>query len=140
VEDHVLTEVVAEHVLMCFRSQDPQVTLELVVQGPVVKTREASRVGVQDTAKLVAMQFEHQAKERRAPCFFFWPLDLFLFVNKLCFISAKCCFFAIVFSQSLASQGHQTHCLCTNVLPIEHHSNSVYHSGPLGGVARRLWL
>jgi hypothetical protein len=30
----ILAEVVAEHTLMCFRSWDPEVSLELVVQGP----------------------------------------------------------------------------------------------------------
>jgi hypothetical protein len=33
VEGRNLAEVVAEHVLLCLRSQDPQVSLELVVQG-----------------------------------------------------------------------------------------------------------
>jgi hypothetical protein len=30
----IMTEAVAKHVLLCFRSHDPQVSLELVVQGP----------------------------------------------------------------------------------------------------------
>jgi hypothetical protein len=31
VEGHALAEVVAEHMLLCFRSRDPQVSLEPVV-------------------------------------------------------------------------------------------------------------
>jgi hypothetical protein len=34
-EGRILAEAVAEHVLLCFRSHDPQVSLEPVVQGPV---------------------------------------------------------------------------------------------------------
>jgi hypothetical protein len=34
----------AEHVLMCFRSWDLQVTLELVVQGPTEETEDAAQV------------------------------------------------------------------------------------------------
>jgi hypothetical protein len=37
VEDRALVETVAEHVLMCFCSWDPQVSLEPVVQGPISK-------------------------------------------------------------------------------------------------------
>jgi hypothetical protein len=33
-EGRIMTEAVAKHVLLCFRSHDPQVSLELVVQGP----------------------------------------------------------------------------------------------------------
>jgi hypothetical protein len=45
-ECHILTEVVAEHVLLCLRSQDPQVSLEPVVQGPIEQILEAAQVGV----------------------------------------------------------------------------------------------
>jgi hypothetical protein len=33
-EGRIMMEAVAKHVLLCFRSHDPQVSLELVVQGP----------------------------------------------------------------------------------------------------------
>jgi hypothetical protein len=33
-EGRILVDAVAEHVLLCFRSQDPQVSLEPMVQGP----------------------------------------------------------------------------------------------------------
>jgi hypothetical protein len=34
-EGHALAQVVANHVLMCFRSYDPSISREPVVQGPV---------------------------------------------------------------------------------------------------------
>jgi hypothetical protein len=54
----ILAEAVAEHVLLCFRSHDPQVSLEPVVQGPAEDVQEATQVGVRETAKLVAERFE----------------------------------------------------------------------------------
>jgi hypothetical protein len=62
-EGCVLVEVVAEHVLLCFHSQDPQMSLEPVVQGPDAETEEAVRASIQDTTKLVAAQFKHQAED-----------------------------------------------------------------------------
>jgi hypothetical protein len=38
-EGRLLAEAVAEHVLLCLRSQDPQVSLEPVVQGPAEQIR-----------------------------------------------------------------------------------------------------
>jgi hypothetical protein len=57
-EGRVLSEVVAEHVLMCFQSRDPQVSLELVVQGPIEEMKDVARGSVQDTTRLVAAWFE----------------------------------------------------------------------------------
>jgi hypothetical protein len=54
---------VAEHVLMCFRSRDPQVSLELVVQGLIEETEDAARAGVHDTTRLVDTQFEHRHED-----------------------------------------------------------------------------
>jgi hypothetical protein len=54
---------VAEHVLMCFQSRDPQVSQEPVVEGPVEETKNAARAGVQDTARLVATQFKCPPKD-----------------------------------------------------------------------------
>jgi hypothetical protein len=53
-----LAESVAEYVLTCFRSWDPQVSLELVVQGPIAKMEEAARASIQDIAKLMAAWFQ----------------------------------------------------------------------------------
>jgi hypothetical protein len=63
VDGRALAEMVAEHVLTCFRSRDPQVSLEPVVQGHVMKTKEVARASVQDTGKLVAVQFQRQAED-----------------------------------------------------------------------------
>jgi hypothetical protein len=63
VEGCILVEAVAEHVLMCFRSQDPQVSLESVVQGPTEEVLEAVQVGVWETVKLVAERFERQPED-----------------------------------------------------------------------------
>jgi hypothetical protein len=49
--------------LLCFRSQDPQVSLELMLQGPAEEVQEAAQVGVRETAKLVAEWFEHQPED-----------------------------------------------------------------------------
>jgi hypothetical protein len=56
-------EAIAEHVLMCFRNQDPHVSLEPVLQGPIEEVLEAAQVSVRETAKLVAEWFEHQPKD-----------------------------------------------------------------------------
>jgi hypothetical protein len=45
-------------VLMCFRSRDPSISLEPVVQGPVEMSAEAARDGVEDAARAVVEQFE----------------------------------------------------------------------------------
>jgi hypothetical protein len=62
-EGHNLAEIVAEHVLLCFRNQDPQVSLEQVVQGPTEKVQEVAQVGVRETVKLVAERFERQPED-----------------------------------------------------------------------------
>jgi hypothetical protein len=58
VEGRILVEAVVEHVLLCFRNQDPQVLLEPVVQGPAKRVQEAALVGVWETVKLVVELFE----------------------------------------------------------------------------------
>jgi hypothetical protein len=62
-EGRILAEAVAEHMLMCFRSQDPQVSLEPVVQGPTEEVQEAAQDGVWETVKLVAERFERQPED-----------------------------------------------------------------------------
>jgi hypothetical protein len=42
-EGHILAKAVAEHLLLCLRSQDPQVSLEPVVQGPAEQIPEAAQ-------------------------------------------------------------------------------------------------
>jgi hypothetical protein len=62
-EGHILAEVVAEHVLLCLRSQDPQVSLEPVVQGPTEQILEAAQVSVREVVKVVAKRFKRQLED-----------------------------------------------------------------------------
>jgi hypothetical protein len=55
--------MVAEHVLTCFRSWEPHVSLESVVQGCVTETEEVARASIQDTAKLMATWFQCQVED-----------------------------------------------------------------------------
>jgi hypothetical protein len=41
-EGRILAEAVVEHVLLCLRNLDPQVSLELMVQGPAEQIPEAT--------------------------------------------------------------------------------------------------
>jgi hypothetical protein len=62
-EGRALAKAVVDYVLTWFRSRDPQISLEPVVQGPITKMEEAARADIEDTAKLVAEQFERQPKD-----------------------------------------------------------------------------
>jgi hypothetical protein len=62
-EGRILAEAVAEHMLLCFHSQEPQVSLEPVVQGPAEQVSEATQVDVQETAKVVAERFDRQPED-----------------------------------------------------------------------------
>jgi hypothetical protein len=53
-EGHALAQAVANHMLMCFRSRDPSISLEPVVAGPVEGSAEAARDGVEDAARAIA--------------------------------------------------------------------------------------
>jgi hypothetical protein len=48
---------------MCFRSRDPHVSLESMVQGPSEEVQEVAQVSVWETAKLVAKRFKHQPED-----------------------------------------------------------------------------
>jgi hypothetical protein len=80
-EGHVLVKAVAEYVLTCFWSQDPQISLEPVMQGPVTEMAEAARADDEDTTKLVAKLFERQRKTHWAPL-------LLLAIGPFCFVFA----------------------------------------------------
>jgi hypothetical protein len=69
-EGHILAKAIVEHVLWCLRSQDPQVSLEPVMQGLAEQILEAAQVGVREAVKVIAERF-----------------DIFCFVNKLFFLS-----------------------------------------------------
>jgi hypothetical protein len=62
-EGCAVTHAVADHVLMCFRSHDSNISLEPVVQGPVQGFAEAARDGVEVVAHVVAEWFEHEPKD-----------------------------------------------------------------------------
>jgi hypothetical protein len=62
-EGSALTQAVTDHVLICFRSRDPGISLEPVVQGPVEGSAEAARDGVEDAARAVTERFEHEPED-----------------------------------------------------------------------------
>jgi hypothetical protein len=62
-EGHTLTQAVADHVLMCFRSCDPSISLELAVQGPIEESAEVVRVSVEEAASAVAVWFKHEPED-----------------------------------------------------------------------------
>jgi hypothetical protein len=53
-EHHVLAEKVAEHVMTCFQSWDPIISLDSVALRLITETEEAARSGVQEATKIVA--------------------------------------------------------------------------------------
>jgi hypothetical protein len=62
-EGRALAQAVADHMLMCFRSRDPSISLELVVQGPVEGFAEAAKDNVEDAARAVAERFEREPED-----------------------------------------------------------------------------
>jgi hypothetical protein len=65
-EGRALAQAVADHVLMCFRSRDPSISLEPVVQGPIEGSEEAARDGVEDATRTVEERFEHEPEPEDA--------------------------------------------------------------------------
>jgi hypothetical protein len=53
----ILVEKVVEHVLMCFWSWDPTVSLDPVMLRPVARIEEVANSDVQEAAKVVAARF-----------------------------------------------------------------------------------
>jgi hypothetical protein len=49
--------------LMCFRSHDPSISLELAVQGPVEGSVEAATYGVEEAVRVVAERFEREPED-----------------------------------------------------------------------------
>jgi hypothetical protein len=62
-ECRALAQVVAEHVLMCFRSRDPAISLEPVVQGPAEEPTGAAAAGVEDAACAIADRFKREPED-----------------------------------------------------------------------------
>jgi hypothetical protein len=48
---------------MCFRSRDPSISLEPIVQGHVKGSAEAGRVDVEDVARAAAEWFEREPED-----------------------------------------------------------------------------
>jgi hypothetical protein len=62
-EGRALAQAVADHMLMCFRSRDPSISLEPAVQGSVEGSTEAARDGVEDAAHAVVERFEREPED-----------------------------------------------------------------------------
>jgi hypothetical protein len=62
-EGRALAQAVAEHVLMCFRSRDPAISFEPVVQGPAEEPAGAAAAGVEDAACAVADRFKREPED-----------------------------------------------------------------------------
>jgi hypothetical protein len=50
--------VVVDHVLTCFRSHDPTISLTPVQEGPVPEAEATAREGVQEAVEIVASHFK----------------------------------------------------------------------------------
>jgi hypothetical protein len=62
-EGRALAQAVVEHVLMCFHSRDPAISLEPVVQGPTEEPVEAAAAGVEDAARAIADRFKREPED-----------------------------------------------------------------------------
>jgi hypothetical protein len=62
-EGRTLVEQVTEHMLTCFWSRDPTVSLDSVMLGLIIGTEDATSSGVQEAAKAVAARFQRQPKD-----------------------------------------------------------------------------
>jgi hypothetical protein len=62
-ECRALAQAVADHVLMCFWSRDPSISLEPVVHGPVEGSAKVARDDVEDAARAVAERFECEPED-----------------------------------------------------------------------------
>jgi hypothetical protein len=49
---------VVDHVLTCFQSHDPTVSLTPVLEGPVPEAEAAARERIQEVVEIVASRFE----------------------------------------------------------------------------------
>jgi hypothetical protein len=56
-------EQVTEHMLMCFRSRDPAVSLDLMMLGLVAGIEDAASNNIKDAAKDVAARFQCQPED-----------------------------------------------------------------------------
>jgi hypothetical protein len=54
--------MVVDHVLTCFRSRDPTISLTPVPEGPALEAETAAREGVQEAVDIVAARFERNVE------------------------------------------------------------------------------
>jgi hypothetical protein len=83
VEGRSPTKAVVEYVLTCFRSRDPQMSVEPVVQGPIAEMAEVAHADIEDTAKLVPERFECQSEDTYGTTSACGHRGFLLLVNKL---------------------------------------------------------
>jgi hypothetical protein len=62
-EGRALAQAVAEHVLMCFRSRNPAISLEPVVRGLAEEPTGAAATDVEDAAHAVADRFKREPED-----------------------------------------------------------------------------
>jgi hypothetical protein len=62
-EGRALAQAVGEHVLLCFCSRDPNISLEPVVQGPAEEPAGATAAGVEDAACVIADRFKREPED-----------------------------------------------------------------------------
>jgi hypothetical protein len=67
-----LARMVVDHVLTCFRSHNPAISLTSVLEGPVAEAEATSRVAVREAVEIVASRFERNMesdlqKEKASP-------------------------------------------------------------------------
>jgi hypothetical protein len=55
---------------MCFRSRDPAISLEPVVQGPAEEPAKAAAAGVEDATRAISDRFKREPEDSYAslPC------------------------------------------------------------------------
>jgi hypothetical protein len=54
--------MVVDHVLTCFQSHDPAISLTPVPEGPAPEAEAASREGVQEAVEIVAAHLERNVE------------------------------------------------------------------------------
>jgi hypothetical protein len=62
-EGRALAQAVANHVLMCFQSCDPSISLEPAVQGPIKGFAEVARDSIEEAARAIAERFERECED-----------------------------------------------------------------------------
>jgi predicted nucleic acid-binding Zn-ribbon protein len=58
VEGRELARMVVDHVLTCFRSHDPTISLTPILEGPAPEVEAVTREGVQEAVEIMAARFE----------------------------------------------------------------------------------